>query len=263
MTDSADRRDWPSDWSSKEIGEALGVGQPAGSDLVREHYYYLLHALRAEDRILEVGTGPGLFYRFLREHGEYDYTGADLTPEMLSEVKKIDPTVKTVVVDVMDMPALADDSFDWVLCSDVLLHIPRPFDALAELWRVTKGALVVVARTSDYPADLIDLEHSFQEFNGYGYLYNVFNFKGFVSRLQGLQPAPLALSSYRRPMNPTAISGVRIDTERFPVWASSHALLKRDYVKWPGGGNLLFDNGLGARIGRRLRVLRHESAWEM
>ncbi len=41
-----------------------------------------------------------------------------------------------LIADLMAMPAVADASFDAVLCTQVLEHVPRPWDALAEIARV-------------------------------------------------------------------------------------------------------------------------------
>ena len=43
-----------------------------------------------------------------------------------------------IIADVQNMPDMEDASIDTVLCSQVLEHVPRPWDALSEIHRVLK-----------------------------------------------------------------------------------------------------------------------------
>ncbi|MGE4286227.1 MAG: class I SAM-dependent methyltransferase [Phycisphaerae bacterium] len=91
----------------------------------------VLKVLRKDARtILDIGCQEDYFKAMLG--GSYDYTGADFAP-------------LTGGIDKQDVQALtyADDSFDIVLCQQVLEHVSDPVRAMGELRRVAKQQLVI------------------------------------------------------------------------------------------------------------------------
>lgn len=116
---------------------------------------HLLPHLRPGQRLLDVGSGAGTITADLArivgprnvtalEVGEESaaITGAELHRQGLDEVA-------VVVGDAQALP-FADDTFDVVHAHQVLQHLPRPVDALAEARRVTRPGGLVAARDSDY-----------------------------------------------------------------------------------------------------------------
>ncbi len=94
--------------------------------------------LRPAQRILDVGGG-------LRVDGAkgnvVDPRRAWIKP-LLKQVQyevmdPVDTYHPDIVGDVMRMP-MADASYDGVMCLAVLEHVPRPWDAAKEMWRVLK-----------------------------------------------------------------------------------------------------------------------------
>jgi SAM-dependent methyltransferase len=116
---------------------------------------YLLPHLTADDRLLDVGSGPGTITadlaRRVREvvAVEISEAAADLTRTELAR-----QSVANVDVRVGDVHALAfaDDEFDVVHAHQVLQHVADPVQALRELARVTRAGGVVGVRDSDYAA---------------------------------------------------------------------------------------------------------------
>lgn len=94
-------------------------------------------------RVLDVGAGTAP-YNHLFAHCNYEthdfeqYSGYK-GPE--GNYAKID-----YVSDITNIPVL-NESFDVILCTEVLEHVPRPIDALAEMVRITKpgGRLLITA----------------------------------------------------------------------------------------------------------------------
>lgn len=97
--------------------------------------------------VLDAGAGQGR-YKPLFSHTKYhaqdfaQYTGDDQGP--LRETWEYAPL--DYVCDITEIPVSAN-SFDVVLCTEVLEHLPNPIAALKELSRVTKigGTLFVTA----------------------------------------------------------------------------------------------------------------------
>jgi 2-polyprenyl-3-methyl-5-hydroxy-6-metoxy-1,4-benzoquinol methylase len=120
---------------------------------------FLLKATAAK-RILDAGCGEGFVVNYLlRENGGLIITGIDcslqaiemarqMVPPVLSGVegseacpepsRRVEGGVLFDVGDLREMP-YADDSFDLVMCLEVLEHLPDPHRGLRELRRVTSA----------------------------------------------------------------------------------------------------------------------------
>ncbi len=86
--------------------------------------------------IADLGCGSGLFSNILFAKG-FDVTGVDLSTGMIKLAQKNFPRCKFVVGDVEKLP-FADASFDAVLLSGLLHHLPDPSKCVAEVWRILR-----------------------------------------------------------------------------------------------------------------------------
>ncbi len=112
----------------------------------------VLGALPMGSRLLDAGAGELKNRRYCK-HLQYvsqdacQYRGADAAspPEGLHNLKW-DTTLIEIVSDITDIPA-DDSSFDAVLCSEVLEHVPEPTRALDEFARLLRpgGTLIITA----------------------------------------------------------------------------------------------------------------------
>ena len=91
----------------------------------------------AAGRALDVGSGLSPYKRRLLERCD-----SVVSVDVEDRSGQVD-----VIADVMSMPEIEDASFDTVLCTQVLEHVPRPPEAVAELARVLKpgGKLILSA----------------------------------------------------------------------------------------------------------------------
>jgi SAM-dependent methyltransferase len=118
---------------------------------------YLLAHLRAGDRVLDIGCGPGTITADL---------AALVSPGRVVAVEVTDAALdlaraeidrrglSTVDFAVGDVHALqfADDSFDVVHAHQVLQHVGDPVTALREMRRVCRPGGTIAVRDSDYAA---------------------------------------------------------------------------------------------------------------
>jgi len=76
--------------------------------------------IEAGNHVLDVGCGFGDFLGwFERQHGCIEYTGLDLSPDLLEEAARLNPVARFYSGDIFDLPADAR-GFDWVILSGAL-----------------------------------------------------------------------------------------------------------------------------------------------
>jgi 2-polyprenyl-3-methyl-5-hydroxy-6-metoxy-1,4-benzoquinol methylase len=92
--------------------------------------------------ILDAGCGEGETLERLGGLLSGSVTGIDLNPESVEFAAQRIPSGSFQVADLTGLP-FDSDSFDLVLCLEVLEHIPDPAPALEELARVCRGDLVL------------------------------------------------------------------------------------------------------------------------
>lgn len=114
---------------------------------------YLLPHLRAEDRLLDVGAGPGTITADLAQ-SVAEVTATEVGPNELTLSRATAEerglgNVDFAIADVHDLQ-FPDGSFDVTHAHQVLQHVGDPVQALREMARVTKPGGIVAARDSDY-----------------------------------------------------------------------------------------------------------------
>jgi ubiquinone/menaquinone biosynthesis C-methylase UbiE len=114
-------------------------------------------------RILEVGSGTGAFTYQLTKLDRFSVFGIDLAPERVHFAKKYDPKSYFSIADGLMLP-FSDECFDITYCHYYLMWVSSPFDAIAEMVRVTKtsGRIVVFAepdysQRDDLPENLLEV----------------------------------------------------------------------------------------------------------
>lgn len=103
---------------------------------------------RPSDRILEVGCGGG---HVLRQFRRAELTGVDVSGVMLDKARdNLRGYRVTLLKGELDEVGLEDDSFDAVVCTEVLEHVVDPHAVLRGIARVVRpGGRVVVTFPND------------------------------------------------------------------------------------------------------------------
>ncbi len=103
-------------------------------------------------RVLDVGCGAGHYLRSFRQRIDpgIDYSGIDLTAHFIDLARKAFPEVETFAVgDVCDLE-FTNNSFDVVLCMNVIPNLaPPPTRAIAELLRVSSKYVIIRSLFAD------------------------------------------------------------------------------------------------------------------
>jgi ubiquinone/menaquinone biosynthesis C-methylase UbiE len=142
---------------------------------------FVLERLSPDDRVLDVGCGPGNITIDLARHVPGGHvTGVDVAPAAIAAAQGAPREgVANVTFALGDVYHLdfADASFDVVYTHQVLQHLGDPVAALGEMRRVTRAGGLLGARDADYgaftwaPADerlsrWMDLYHRLARANG-------------------------------------------------------------------------------------------------
>src|SRR5262249_36758409 len=100
------------------------------------------------DRILDLGCGTGLVACILRERlgGAAKIVGFDASRVMIEKARLLAPEMDWRDGDVMALP-FAPDSFDLVVCQDMLRFVPDRVGALGEVRRVLSAEGRLLAST--------------------------------------------------------------------------------------------------------------------
>jgi SAM-dependent methyltransferase len=134
-----------------------------------------LPLLSPATKVLEVGTGTGLYLRFmLKSEAALNYTGLDISPysidfakRFISDVQTQESRLQFIEASVTDPKGLRfqSDLFGCVIMGEVLEHVEKPLDALRELIRITKrgGHLFLTTVVFAAAIDHIYLFHNAEE----------------------------------------------------------------------------------------------------
>jgi ubiquinone/menaquinone biosynthesis C-methylase UbiE len=94
------------------------------------------------DSFLEVGCAEGYTAHLIKEIFGFQVEVCDLSSEAINRAGEI-YGLEGFVADVQNMEIIKNNSFDLVLCSETIEHVPNPERAFRELKRITKKALII------------------------------------------------------------------------------------------------------------------------
>lgn len=111
--------------------------------------------IKASDFVLDCGCGEGFYSLLLSELYQCRVIAVDTDRELLEKAKKWIGERKNVsfqVADVIELP-FGDETFDKIILSEVLEHIPADGKAIKEVYRVLKkgGIVGITVPNHNYP----------------------------------------------------------------------------------------------------------------
>ena len=185
-------------WGRVDPGEFLQTPHEGYDKPIRQLYRDLLRSLDIK-RMLEVGCGPGVDYLGARNTvPDIDYTGVDITPQMVAHCAKSHPGGKFMVGDIHKLP-FADASFPLVYCKDVLNHLENWEEGFAELHRVSSGYVLV-----NFFYGLGTATFSRKEMHD-GYLNHFYDWNEVMTKLCAFKPHALIVYPRRMSADETMI----------------------------------------------------------
>lgn len=111
--------------------------------------------LTGNEKILEVGCGRGFYLRVLKSVWPVlAITGVDLNPKYLKKAEEFmgELRVDLRVANATKLP-FKDKTFDRIIATEILEHIPDDEKAISEMFRVLKtgGTIMVTVPSNNYP----------------------------------------------------------------------------------------------------------------
>ncbi len=161
----------------------------------REYTDWILNIFAESIRgqIAEIGIGHGSYaHRLANRSG---YTGVDIDPVAVEEARARMPSGRFVVADIAcrnAMQVVGFDSFDTVLCFNVLEHVPADRDSLANLLNLLRPSGRLLLFVPAHPALYGDLDR----LAGHQRRYD----KGMIRQVFSGLPATLRRADYVNPI---------------------------------------------------------------
>ena len=118
---------------------------PIQNYLINNFYDNLLKMVKKikPQSILDAGCGEGFTLAKLKENGiNSSVQGFDSSPVAIKIAKKIHPQIPINLQNIYDLP-YPNNSFDLVICNEVLEHLSDPPTAVKEIVRVSNKNVIV------------------------------------------------------------------------------------------------------------------------
>lgn len=119
--------------------------------ITREKLDAFLEAYATDKKVLDIGSGGSSYDRFFPNR-----LTVDIDPKRGPEI----------IADIQNLP-FKDEEFEYILCTEVIEHVPDPKRAIAELHRVCKkGGTLILTTRFVYP--IHDAPGDYWRFTKYG-----------------------------------------------------------------------------------------------
>ena len=113
------------------------------SDRIKSKLIYTTLDIKKTQRVLDIGCGIGTMLIAAAGIGT-DTVGIDISKEGLKKAKRKIKSGSFITGDVQVLP-FKNDTFDAIICKDILEHLPNDDIALSEIYRVLrpKGSVII------------------------------------------------------------------------------------------------------------------------
>src|ERR1039457_1657528 len=122
-------------FNAHAAADAYDVFTPATNDRLIDAFVGLTKR-PPSSRVVDLGWGYGVFSNILERRG-YRCTGIDISPKLITIAQTKFPDIEFAEGDVEHL-AFQEDSFDGVLLSGLVHHLPDPSRCAAEVFRILR-----------------------------------------------------------------------------------------------------------------------------
>lgn len=171
----------------KETIDYYNKGELKNKLEFQEEADLIINMLTENATILDVGTGIGLYPKYLTEkcNKNFNVLGIDTSKNMLEVAKKEAPKAKFQIMDMRNM-ALSNNSCDAILCLATLIHVDdeQALKIMESFDKLLKPNGVIIINAMEHlsgPKEIYDVEPFNPKYNMYYNRYNKNFFLNFFS----------------------------------------------------------------------------------
>ncbi len=200
-------------WKSESVKKFYSENRSDLSQLYRSEKYYLEKIELKNASILDIGCACGGFYNIFKQLADnVDYTGIDVSEELVAEARKSYPAASFFVTEGEKL-GFDGNAFDLVYSSGVFHLIEDSWKALyKEAYRVSKNKILIDFRLTDKKECRGKI---FMDFYGSGEknyaVYTAVNVLELFDFLNSLEPRPARISAYGYMNKPSHMSEIGLD----------------------------------------------------
>ena len=122
---------------------------------------YIHEYLKPEDKIVDIGAGPGKYSLYLKQEG-YDVTAVEYVRPNIGMLRAKDPEIRIVEASAVDLSMFKDNEFDVGIMFGPMYHLYKKEDklkALCEAKRICRKYLFVTYYMNEYGV----IEYAFKD----------------------------------------------------------------------------------------------------
>lgn len=130
-------------WSNKNCVDYYASKRHVIDDIYDSEKFFILPIITNLDTVLDIGCAAGGFSKILKSlNPNIHYIGLDTSKEMINKAKILHPDEKFILGngDTIDFP---DNTFDLVLCTSVMHHVPHYKKLISEIYRVSRKFVIL------------------------------------------------------------------------------------------------------------------------
>ena len=120
-------------------------GTPISDAYDQDFVNFIKKNLKPGFKVLDLGCGAAGLWPLLLKIPQVKFVGADVSPGMIREAKKLFPKEKFIVADAEKTP-FDNEEFDVIICSSILHHLPTPQKSFKEIRRILKPYGILMGR---------------------------------------------------------------------------------------------------------------------
>jgi len=166
--------------------------------LFESEKYLLSKYLQPNMSLIDIGCAAGGFSQILTSiEPTIDYTGIDLSEELISIAKKQYPDHRFEVIDASKKLDYPNQSFDLAQAWGVTVHESDYKELINKAWKITKKVLIFDMRLQSHGVEILDQNICYAlNPSGYKNYYIIPNAALFLSFLMQLKPNPKLIEFY-------------------------------------------------------------------
>ncbi len=107
----------------------------------RYRYNVFLSWIKEGKKVLDIGCGDGYLAKMVKDKKNCDVTAIDISDTVIERVKKLG--IKALVANIEDNLPFEDNSFDYVIATEVIEHLAFSEEAIKEMVRVSRQYILL------------------------------------------------------------------------------------------------------------------------